>query len=553
MEVDGAAFAASHLMKRPGLIPFVLFVAVALAGCAKREAAAAGPASAQVLRVSHRNEPADLDPARVTLPDEWFVIRALSEGLLVPNPDGGAPLPAAAERFEVSPDGLTYTFHLRDAKWSNGEPVTAGDFVASYLRALTPATAAPKASVFFPVKNARDFLHGKLTAVDAIGFRAADARTLVVTLEKPLSRFPFYVASGPWIPVNLRVVEKFGRTWTQPGHFVGNGPFTLAEWTAHQRIVVKKNPAYRAAAAVRLDEIQFLHFDDGAAEERAYRAGQLDVTLDVPRSKLETYAREHPTELHRVALAETRFLTFNTQRPPLADARVRRALSLTIDRKKIVERVLLGGQEPTARLVPPALVESRDGSPGRPGLAELNAGTPGGAESRPHPVFDPAEARRLLAAAGFADGRKFPRLELSAWSRSQTTVLEAIQQMWKQELGIDVALAVRDAKVHVSAMMSGDYDIGFMTAIPDVADAADLLNRFAAGAPENYPHWAGAEFNQALAAGDAATAEQRLLDSAAIAPLYFNTHYWLQAPRVHGWREDAFWTRSYLQVYLDEK
>lgn len=505
-------------------------------GCAKRESAAApanpASASAKILRVSQRNEPADLDPAHVSLPDEFFVIRALGEGLLVPNPDGGAPLPAAAERFEVSADGLTYTFHLRAATWSNGEPVTAGDFLASYQRALTPETAAPKANVFFPVRRAHEFLRGAIKDFTAVGFRATDARTLEILLERPNPRFPYYVASGPWIPVNPRVVEKFGRAWTRPEHFVGNGPFTLAEWSPHQRITVKKNPAYRDPAAVRLDGIQFLHFDDGDAEDRAYRAGQLDVTVDVPRARLETYARERPTELHHVALAETRFLTFNTQRPPLADARVRRALALALDRKKIAERVLLGGQEPTARLVPPLLRAAGDAS--EPGSAT-----------------DPAEARRLLAAAGFPDGKKFPRLELSAWSRSQVTTLETIQQMWKQELGIDVTLAVRDAKVHISALIAGDYDIGFMTAIPDVADAGDLLNRFAEGAPENYPHWAGADFNRALARGDFAAAEQRLLDSAAIAPLYFNIHHWLQSPRVHGWREDAFWTRTYTGVTIE--
>ncbi len=283
----------------------------------------------------------------------------------------------------------------------------------------------------FPREKHPAFLTGALTDFSAVGFRATDVRTLVITLEKPTPRFPFYVASGPWIPVNPRIVEKFGRKWTEPEHFIGNGPFTLAEWHAKQRIVVKKNSAYHDAAAVRLDEVQFLHFDDGDAEERAYRAGQIDVTMDVPRTKLATYASERPAELHRVALAETRFLTFNTQRPALADARVRRALSLTIDRKKIVERVLLGGQEPTARLVPPALIAGKDGSPSRPELSASNTTNPDGSES--HPYL--SEARRLLADAGFADGKNFPKLEVSAWSRSQTTVLEAIQQMWETGTG----------------------------------------------------------------------------------------------------------------------
>ncbi len=504
---------------------------LALTGCSKPEPKAAAPVATHILHVSQRNEAGDLDPARATLPDEFFVIRALSEGLLAPSPDGGTPLPAAAERYEVSEDRLTYTFHLREARWSNGEPVVADDFVASYRRVLTPGTASPKANVFFPVKHARDFLRGAITDFYAVGFRATDAHTLVVTLAEPNPRFPYYVASGTWIPTNPRVVEKFGRTWTRPENFVGNGPYVLTEWRPQQRIVVRKNPAYHDPAAVQLDEIQFLRFDDGDSEERSFRTGQVDVTMDVPRTKLAAYAKEHPDELHRIGLAETRFLTFNTQRSALADARVRRALSLAIDRQRIVEHVTLGGQQPAVRLVPPALA-----------AADAN---------QKAQTEEASEAAQLLVAAGFPGGKNFPKLELSAWSPSQVPVLEAIQQMWKQELGIEVGLVVRDVKVHVAALMAGNYDIGFMTAIPDVADAADVLNRFAAGAPENYPHWTDTEYDQALAVGDYPTAESRLLESAAIAPLYFNSHHWLQSPHVHGWREDALWTRYYTGVSID--
>jgi oligopeptide transport system substrate-binding protein len=506
---------------------FALVALLALAACSRRE-----PAAAQVLRVSQRNEPADLDPARATLPDEFFIIRALSEGLLIPDPAGGAPLPAAAGRFDVSADGLTYTFHLRDARWSNGEPVTADDFVASYRRVLTPATAAPKADLFFAVKNARAFLRGELADFTAVGFAAPDPRTLVVTLAQPNPRFPLYAASGPWIPVNPRVVEKFGRAWTQPANFVGNGPFTLAEWRPQQRIVVRKNPAYHGAAGVRLDALQFLRFDNDDTEERTFRTGQLDVTMSVPFTKLATYAREHPAELHRAPLAETRFLSFNTQRPPLADARVRRALALALDRARLVERVTRGGQEPAVRFLPPALAP---------------AGAP--------PADDRTGARALLAAAGFAGGKNFPRLELSAWSPSQTPVLEAIQAMWRQELGLEVRLAIREARVHLAALVAGDYDIAFATTTPllDVADPAALLANFAGAAPNNYPHWRSADFDRALAAGDLARAEALLLAEAPVAPLYFNVHHWLMAPRVRGWQEDALWSRCYLHVHLDEK
>jgi len=506
---------------------------LALIGCTKHEPA--GAASAQILRVSQRNEPADLDPATASLPDEFFVIRALSEGLLIPNPAGGAPLPAAAERYDVSPDGLVYTFHLRETRWSNNDPVTAADFVESYRRLLTPATAAPKANLFFAVKNARAFVTGAVADFSAVGFRAADARTLVVTLAQPAPRFPYYVASGPWIPVNPGAVAQFGRDWTQPGRFVGNGPFALAEWRPQQRIVVKRNSRYRDATRVRLDEIQFLRFDDEHTEERAYRAGQVDVTMTVPFTKLEPYARDHAGELHRAPLAETRYLSFNTQRPPLNDERVRRALALSADREKIVERVVRGGQQPARRFLSPALRPNTASSFG----ASLTEDVP--------------EAQRLLAAAGFANGKHFPHFELTAWSPSQTPVLEALQAMWRQDLGVEVSIAIRDAKVHLAALVAGTYDIAFVTTIIDVADADAVLGDFATGAPGNYPHWTDARFDASLKRQALTDAEARLLEAAPVAPLYFNTHNWLMSPRVRGWQEDALWTRCYLDVHLDEK
>jgi oligopeptide transport system substrate-binding protein len=535
----------------------VLFLLPALlTGCAKRESGSGAPtissatSPAQILRLSQRNEPGDLDPAVATLVDEFAILRALSEGLLIPGPRG-EPQAGAAARFDVSPDGLTYTFHLRrNARWSDSEPVTASHFLAAYRRVLTPSTAAPKANVFYAVKNARAYVTGELTDFSAVGFRAPDAYTFVVTLEQPTPRFPSYVASGPWLPVPMRVVEKHGRNWTRPDNFVGNGPFLLAEWRPDQRIVVKKNPRWHGAANVRLAEIHFVRFDSGDSEDRAYRAGQIDATMAVPSSKVDVYAHERPAELHRAPMIETRYFSFNTQRPPLSDERVRRALSLALDRQLIVDRVLRGGQQPAGRLLPPALRGSN-----------AAAGVSATASANDH-THDPDAARTLLAAAGVS-GKAFPHMELTAWSPSQIPVLEAAQQMWRQELGIDFSIAIREARVHLSSLASGDYDIAFITAIPDVADPAQLLGDFVSNASENYPHWKNTEFDQAYARAltmsnpsgrDNAllAAEQQLLRAAPVAPVYFNTKIWLMSPRVRGWQEDGLWTRCYHNVTLDE-
>lgn len=518
------------------------------AGCARRESAPAGSTDVAaaprpaILRLSQRNEPADLDPATVTLPDEFGILRALSEGLLLPGVNGGEPRPGVATRFEISPDGLTYTFHLRpDARWSNGDPVTANDFLASFRRLLTPATASPKAAVFFPVRNAHAFVTGALADFAQVGFRAPGPLTLVASLEQPVPRFPHYVASGPWLPVHLATVQRHGRKWTDPANFVGNGPFSLTEWRPQQRIIVKRNQRWHGAAAVRLDEIHFLRFDSNEAEERAYRSGQIDATMAVPATKLEGHQRERPAEVHRAPMIETRYLAFNTRRPPLDDGRVRRALALALDRQKLVTRVLQGGQEPANRFIPEALRAKPEAPP----------------LSGQHP-YDPDAARQLFAQAGLST-QNFPRLELAGWTNP--ALLEAIQAMWRQELGIEVPIALREAKVHLRALAAGDYAIGFITAIPDVADPAEMLGDFVSGRPENYPGFADPAFDGAFrratslpAAAERAAAllaaEQHLLERAPITPLYFNTKIWLMSPRIRGWEEDGLWSRTYHSIHL---
>ncbi len=517
-------------------------VLLALGACGKP---AAPNGTDPFLRLSQRNEPATLDPQLATLPDEFFIIRALGEGLLTPAPDGSEAQPAVAASWTLSPDGRIYTFELRpDARWSNGDPVTAGDFVYSIHRMLSPALAAPKAALFFALKNAEAYWAARENDFAAVGVRALSDHRLELTLTEPTTDFLALVASGPWIPVHPATIERAGgmdrrsTAWTRPENYVGNGPFRLSAWQPNQVIIVIRNPNYRAAAQIKLPGIRFLAFDNGDSEERAFRAGQLDVTMSVPFTKLPAYRSVQPPVLRSVAQYETRYLALNTTKPPLNDARVRRALALALDRRALTEKVLAGGQQPAFTFIPAGL---------------------GGYQSQSTLTENIPEARRLLAEAGFPDGRGFPQLELTAWYH--TPVLEAIQQRWRRDLGVTVTLAQREARTHLAALAAADYDLALMTAIPDYAGASDLFTQLKRDAPTNYPHWHNAEFDRLVtAAGRMNSSAQRnatyqlaekiLLEDLPLIPLYFNTQNFLIRPAVKNWQTDQLWTRFYLLLSL---
>jgi oligopeptide transport system substrate-binding protein len=498
---------------RRAFLCFLCFLWPFLPACSKRDSAGAAPAE-KILRISQRNEPATLDPQLATLPDEFFIIRALGEGLLVPNPAGGTPLPGVAEKWDVTPDGLNYTFHLRSsAKWSSGETVTAEHFSNLIRRALDPTSLSPKAHLFAMVREAI----------------SPAPHTLVIVLNRPVADFPAIVASGPWIPDPKATAESSD----------GNGPFILVEWKPNQHITVRKNPHYWDAANVKLDGIRFLAFDSGDTEERAFRAGQVDVTMSVPFSKLATYRAEQPALIRSVPLSETRYLAINVNRPPLDDPRVRRALALAIDRTLLVDKVVLSGR-PALNFVPPGL---------------------GGYVPGPTITENASEARRLLAEAGFPEGRGFPKIELATWPVG-TAQLEALQQMWRRELGIEIVLAQREARTHLASLASGDYALAFMTAIPDYDGASDLFSQLTSGHPLNYPHWKSTAFDEWVAKAGRLTdpaarnaayhqAEAVLLAEMPVIPVYFNAQNFLVSPRVKNWRADRLWTRFYRGVSIE--
>ena len=458
-------------MKRFGLFVCMVML-VASAGCGRRETRVEAGDRDQILHLGNGAEPADLDPQIVGSVSDQHILMSLFEGLVTEDPVDLHPVPGVAESWDISPDKKIYTFHLRNnAKWSNGDPVTAQDFWNYYNRMLAPSLAAEYARMLFVVKNAQVYNEGRITDFGQVGFKVLDDYTFQITLENPAPCFLSLLTHESWYPVHLPTIQKYGdpyqrgSKWTRPGRFVGNGPFALAKWRVNDVLVVKKNPAYWDKDRVRLNEIRFYPIDSNDTEERAFRAGQLHATDAMPFSKIDYYKIHFPDLLHHDPYLGNYFYRINVTKPPLNDKRVRRALVLAIDRESICRNVMRGGQSPAFCLTPP-------GTAGYTCRTQLRE--------------DVAEAKRLLADAGYPDGKNFPPIELLFnTSEQHRSIAEAIQQMWKKNLGIEVRLANQEWKVLLDSQRALNYQICRGSWIGDDVDPNTFLDLFITGGGNN--------------------------------------------------------------------
>ncbi|HTJ77453.1 MAG TPA: peptide ABC transporter substrate-binding protein [Rariglobus sp.] len=491
---------------------------------------------------------ADLDPALATGTSDYTVLSALFEGLIAEDPVDLHPVPGVAESWDVSPDKLTYTFHLRaNARWSNGDPVTSRDFIASWHRVLTPSLAADNASLLYIVQGAEAFNKGATTDFTKVGFAAPDARTVIITLDHPASYFLSLLQHWVWWPVHTPTLEKYGplyergNRWARPGTFVGNGPFILKDWRMGQRIIVEKSPTYWDAATVRLKAIHFYPIEDVNAEERAFRAGQLHLTEATPVGKIDAYHANQPQLLRIDPYLGTYFYRINVTRPFLNARDVRRALSLAVDRESIVKNILRGGQLPAAAFIPP--------------------GT-GGYTPATQTDSNPDEARRLLVQAGYPGGKGAPVIELLFnTSENHRVIAEAIQAMWQKELGLDVRLVNMEGKSVLAARRTGDYQILRSSWIGDYADPLSFLSVWTGDSGNNYTGWSNPDYDQLVAEAarnsDPATrnalfqkAEALLLQDSPFIPIYYYTHVFLIQPSVQGWYPTLLDHHPYKHVWL---
>ena len=533
---------------RGSLSLLVILSAAFGGGCARHETAVQTGNREQILQLGNLTEPTDLDPQIITSQQDFNIVLSLFEGLTTPDPQDLHPTPGAAQSWDISPDQTVYTFHLRpNARWSDGSPVTARDFLYAYRRVLSPGLGAEYSYMLYVVRNAEAFNTGKLADFNQVGFQVLDPLTLQVILNYPTPYFLSLIGHDSWFPVQQAAIEKFGRmdergtAWTQPGHFVGNGPFILKEWRINQVIRVERSPTYWDAANVKLKGINFYPIESADTEERDFRAGALHITSTIPIDKVDTYRREHPEWLHLEPFLGTYFYRLNVNKPPLDDSRVRRALAMSIDREGLVKEVTRAGQPPAFSLVPP--------------------GT-GGYVPDKKIIEDVPAAQRLLAEAGFPNGVNFPPLQISFnTNEGHRRIAEAIQEMWRRNLHINVTLQNQEAKVLEAAMREKDYQIARYAWIGDYNDPNTFMSLMTSTGGNNQTGWKSPEYDrlieEAARTVDPAArervfqqAEAILVDQVPIIPMYFYTRGNLHLTNVKGWYGNLLDIHPYKGVYL---
>lgn len=518
-------------------------------GCGNRTSQVEQGIEEQILHLGNGTEPQGIDPHVVTGVPEHNIISALLEGLVSEDPQTLEPVPGVAERWEASEDARVYTFYLRsNAKWSNGEPVTAQDFVQSYERILSPQIGSKYSYMLYVMENAEAFNTGKLTDFSQVGCKALDDRTLQITLTHPTGYFLSLLNHYSWFPVHIPTIKKHGgvtdrsNQWTRPGNFVGNGPFVLKEWQVNQLLSVAKSPTYWDADKVRLNGIRFYPIEREDTEERAFRAGQLHVTYIIPRSKIPVYKRENPELLRIDPYLGVYFYRFNVTRKPLNDPRVRRALSLAIDRESLTKNVTQAGEIPAYHFTPPDTAGYH-----------AKATIEGNVE----------EAKRLLAEAGYPDGQGFPTLDLLYNTQeAHRMIAEAIQQMWRKNLNINIGIVNQEWKVYLDTTQDLHYDISRAGWIGDYVDPNSFLDMWITGGGNNYTGFSNPEYDRLLAEAARSPdrdkryelfqqAEAILMQELPIMPIYFYTSPYLIHPSVRGWYPTILNHHPYKYVYLE--
>lgn len=478
-----------------------------------------------------KDEPASLDPIKAVGLPEAQVARDLFEGLV--NQDAnGKIIPGVATAWSTT-DNQTYIFTLRkDARWSNGDPVTAKDFVYSWQRLVDPKSLSPFAwfAQLAGIQNAGDIIAGKLP-VNQLGVSAVDDHTLKVQLDKPVPYFPSLTANFSLFPVPQAVVEKLGNDWTKVGNLVGNGAYQLQERVVNEKLVLAPNPHYWDHAHTVLTKVTFVPINQESNATKRYLAGDIDITESFPKNLYQKLLKDIPGQVYTPDQLGTYYYAFNTQRPPTSDVRVRQALSYAIDRKIIAEKVLGTGEKPAYHFTPDVTAgfTPDNGLLKQQSQAELDA-----------------QAKTLLQAAGFGPGNPLKLTLLYNTSESHQKIAIAVASMWKKKLGVEVKLQNQEWKTYIDSRNSGNFDVIRASWVGDYNEASTFLSLLTSSHSGNIAKFRSADYDRVLEQASRETdpaernadynrAEQIIAEQAPIAPIYQYTNGRLIKPWVKGY------------------
>ncbi|HZX24272.1 MAG TPA: peptide ABC transporter substrate-binding protein [Woeseiaceae bacterium] len=527
----------------------LLMLALLAAGCGDR--APDGSRVADEGVTFHRGngaEPATLDPHRAEDSASFEILRDLYEGLTTGTVEAKV-VPGTAESWDVSPNGLTWTFTLRaDAAWSNGDPVTATDFVAGFRRTVDPATASTYAQVLFPVKNAGAVNRGDLPP-EALGVSAPDGRTFVVELAAPTPYFLSLLTHSATYPLHRASFAVHGEDFVRAGNMVSNGAYALDEWAVNSFVRLRRNPYYHGAENVQIDTVYYYPIEEHSAELQRYRAGELDFTQSVPNNQYDWIQANLGDELHVTPYLSTYFFVLDLTERPFDDARVRQALAMAVDRQTLVEKVLGGGQQGAWGLVPPGVDNYAS--------AEY--------EWRDWPEERRlAEARRLYREAGYSADNPLEARILYNTSDNHRKIAVAVQEMIRSALGADITVVNQEFKVMLETRKEPSrWEILRYGWTGDYNDPYTFLEIFRSDSPQNPAWYANPEFDRLLENASEEVdmdrrarllrdAEQLLINDYPVIFAYFYVARHLVKPWVSGYRANIM-DHNYSRHYRIER
>jgi oligopeptide transport system substrate-binding protein len=491
--------------------------------------AAHGARAETVLNRGNGAEPDTLDPAQAGTVMEANILGDLMVGLTTLDA-AAKPIPGMAERWETSRDGLTWTFHLRSARWSDGTAVTAKDFVAAWQRLLDPKTGARAAQLLWIVKNGQTISAGRLPP-ETLGIAAPDSATLTVHLEHPAPYLPELLTQPAALPLPPAAIRNGVRT----NGYVSNGPYVLKSWVPNDRVTLAKNPRFHDAANVKIDTVHYFPTADTQAALRRFRAGELDMQTPLPTAQIPFLKQTMPRALHVLPSLALSYIAINLRDPALKDIRVRRALNLVYDREAVTQKVLKLGERTAYAYVPPNMA-------GYAGGPQLDF------QSQPY-AARLTEARKLMQDAGFGPFNKLT-LSYATTGNPDSRRLAAVFQAMARQVYVNLRITTMDYAILLRDMRRGQYQLGYTNWLADFDDASNFLDLLRSATPGNYAGYKNPRFDALMdrcdREADAPKRAALLKQAEALAqkdmpwlPIRFNSQTELVAPKVGGYVPNA--------------